>query len=132
MAVVVSVVVLGLSAGAFAGCTSGSQISLSVHPSIADRGDTVTIASGIHNTTSHSELVTIKYQLKYSNTTTSAFLGQVTFPIAAGKSISETRTFTIPTAAPLGAYSVKANAFASGVGVGSCSALLSLVANDGD
>ncbi len=130
--IVVCAIVLGLSAGAFAGCTSGSQISLSVNPSTADPGDTVTIASGIHNTTSSAELVTIKYRLKYTNTNTVAFLGQVTFPVAGGGSLSETRTFTIPAFAPLGMYSVSAKAFANGVSIGSCSASLSLVANDGD
>lgn len=130
--IVVSVLVLGLSAGAFAGCTSGSQISLSVNPSTADPGDTVTIASGIHNTTSHTELVTVKYRLTFSNTSTMAFLGQVTFPVSAGKSLSETHTFTIPAMAPLGTYKISATAVASGVSIGSCSASLSLVANDGD
>ena len=131
---VLGLLLLGMSAAAFAGCTAGSQLSLSVNPATVDRGDTVTVASGIHNSTTHSELVTVKYKLtvKTATTTNSIFLGEVTFPLAAGKSISESHTFTVPTIAPLATYTVHGSATAGGTSVGSCSAALAVVANDGD
>ena len=131
---VLSLLLLGMSAAAFASCTSGSQLSLSVNPATADAGDSVTVASGVHNTTTHAELVTVKYALtvETSTATNTISLGEFTFPLAAGKSVSESRTFTLPTPAPLGTYILKGSAAAGGSSVGSCRVSLSVVANDGD
>jgi hypothetical protein len=131
---ILAVLALGMSAAAFATCTPTNQLSLSVNPATVDRGDTVTISSGIHNCTTHNELVTVKYKLTIvtASGTNSIFLGSVTFPLAAGKSISESHTLFIPAIAPLAKYTIHGSATAGGISVGSASATLSLVANDGD
>jgi hypothetical protein len=126
--------VLGLlSSGAFAGCTSGSQISMSVHPSLADVLDVIAVNTTIHNPTASGETIKVAYSLKLPNGTTQTN-GIVIFPVRHGSSLNVSFSFLIPSGTALGTYTFGAHAtnFATGTSVGTCSATASLVTNDGD
>jgi hypothetical protein len=126
--------VLGLlSNAAFAGCTTGSQISMSVHPTLVDVLDLITVTTGIHNPTTSGETIKVTYSLKLPNGTTQAN-GVVIFPVRHGSSLTVSFSLVIPSGTPLGTYIFGAHAtnFVTGTSVGSCTAAAKLVTNDGD
>jgi hypothetical protein len=97
---------VAISPAALAIC---NPLSFSITPSQVQRGGTVTLTTHVQNCSTHNELVTVRYSILYGSK--SIFIGSATFPLSAGTGVTATRTFTIPTAAPTGTYTLRAAEF---------------------
>ena len=97
---------VAISPAALATC---NPLSFSITPAQVQRGGTVTLTTHVQNCTSHNELVTVRYSILYG--TSRILIGSATFPLGTGSSVTATRTFTVPVAAPTGTYTLRAAEF---------------------